>query len=105
MYSYWALVFIQGYLSVSHDNEYLSNDPACVDEDIEDGDVRGDDQRGEDHENALSHRPETCSAREMTAPSSARPFQYSSSQMSAREDSWVVNGVSTTGTRWSCSWF
>ena len=50
MYSYWALVFIQGYLSVSHDNEYLSNDPACVDEDIEDGDVRGDDQRGEDHE-------------------------------------------------------
>ena len=55
--------------------------------------------------NALSHRPETCSAREMTAPSSARPFQYSSSQMSEREDSWVVNRVSTTGTRWSCSWF
>ena len=55
--------------------------------------------------NALSHRPETFSAREMTAPSSARPFLYSSSQMSAREDSWVVNGVSTTGTRWSCSWF
>ena len=55
--------------------------------------------------NALFHRPETCSAREMTAPSSARPFQYSSSQTSAREDSWVVNGVSTTGTRWSCSWF
>ena len=50
MYSYSALVFIQGYLSVSHDNEYLSNDPACVDEDIEDGDVRGNDQRVEDHE-------------------------------------------------------
>ena len=55
--------------------------------------------------NALSHRPETFAAREMTAPSSARPFLYSSSQLSACEDSWVVNGVSTTGTRWSCSWF
>ena len=61
---------------------------------------------------ALSHQPEMVfgSIRykhswEMTAPSSARPSLYSSSQTSAREDCWVVNGVSTTGTRWSYSWF
>ena len=92
-------------MSASHDNEYLSNDPAYVDEDGEDGDYEAMTTEEKIMKNALSHRPETCSAREMTAPSSARPFQYSSSQMSEREDSWVVNGVSTTGTRWSCSWF
>ena len=61
---------------------------------------------------ALSHQPEMFfgpiryeHSWEMTAPSSARPSLYSSSQTSAREDCWVVNGVSTTGTRWSCSWF